>query len=249
MQSIVITEFLGAQTVSDAAGSLLEMENRFAAALVIPFNGCIRFTEAGRHSITADVRSPVFLPEGATYRNECRADAESLLINFRTTEAYPHILPLSPLPPEEALAYRNRLALLQKRYGAGTKQELFALLYSLLARLLKPSDTAPPPPEEAIIPAIEAALAGYANPAFSCAEMAHAANLSEAYMRRLFLRHTGLSPFRYLTKLRMDQAACLIRAGRRVGEVARSVGYGDVYQFSRAYKRHFGYAPSETAKE
>ena len=31
-----------------------------------------------------------------------------------------------------------------------------------------------------------------------------------------------------------------------VKEIAAAVGYSDIYQFSRAYKRHFGFPPSKT---
>ena len=249
IQEIVLREFLGAQLVYDRAGAVLDMRGRFAAGIVIPLNGCIIFTPNGCEPIRADAHAPLFLPEGACYRNACAADAESILINLRTAQEYREILPLTPLLPEEAREYYRRIDTLQKRYRPGTRQELFSVLYSLLARLLRPSEEGVHAADEIIVPAIEAALAGYRDPDFSCTDMARAARISEPYLRRLFVRHTGLSPFRYLTRIRMEQAALLIRAGRTVGETALSVGYGDVYQFSRAYRKHFGYAPSSTARE
>ena len=45
----------------------------------------------------------------------------------------------------------------------------------------------------------------------------------------------------------MKKAYEMILERMPVKKIALSVGYTDVYQFSRAFKRYFGYAPSETS--
>ena len=53
------------------------------------------------------------------------------------------------------------------------------------------------------------------------------------------------TPFRLLMDLRMKKAYEMLLEKRPIKEIASSVGYSDIYQFSRAYKRYFGYAPTE----
>jgi AraC-like DNA-binding protein len=45
----------------------------------------------------------------------------------------------------------------------------------------------------------------------------------------------------------MDHAARLLSAGQSVSAVSAVLGYSSPYNFSRAYKKHFGYPPKYTA--
>ena len=69
--------------------------------------------------------------------------------------------------------------------------------------------------------------------------------ISEVYLRKLFEVEVHAPPFRKLTEIRMERARQMVIERRPLKEIAESVGYSDVFQFSRAYKRHFGYAPSK----
>ena len=53
-----------------------------------------------------------------------------------------------------------------------------------------------------------------------------------------------VSIFKSLTKIRMEKAKFMIEEKRPLTEIALSVGYSDIYQFSRAYKKFYGYSPS-----
>ena len=53
-------------------------------------------------------------------------------------------------------------------------------------------------------------------------------------------------PLQYAKSVKLFEAQRLLKEGRRVSEAGYSVGYNNLGQFSREYKRHFGYAPSAT---
>jgi AraC-like DNA-binding protein len=55
-----------------------------------------------------------------------------------------------------------------------------------------------------------------------------------------------LSPVQYAKSVKLVQAQTLIKAGKKANEAGYLVGYSSPSQFSREYKRHFGYAPSAT---
>jgi AraC-like DNA-binding protein len=55
-----------------------------------------------------------------------------------------------------------------------------------------------------------------------------------------------LSPLQYAKLVKLHRAQMLIREGRAVSEAGHLVGYNCPSQFSREYKRHFGFAPSAT---
>ncbi len=54
------------------------------------------------------------------------------------------------------------------------------------------------------------------------------------------------SPLQYAKSVKLHRARVLIQEGRNAGEAGHMVGYNSPAQFSREYKRHFGYPPSAT---
>jgi AraC-like DNA-binding protein len=55
-----------------------------------------------------------------------------------------------------------------------------------------------------------------------------------------------LSPLQYAKSVKLDRARTLIHEGKNVNEASYLVGYNSPTQFSREYKRHFGFSPSAT---
>lgn len=80
-----------------------------------------------------------------------------------------------------------------------------------------------------------------------CADRLH---LSRCYFSTQFKKKTGDSPQQYLINVRMERAAVLLhKEGISPSIAAASVGYGDIYQFSKAFKKHFGLSPREYQKK
>lgn len=79
----------------------------------------------------------------------------------------------------------------------------------------------------------------------SVAEAAAAFGISDAYACRLFQRFDSMSPYQYLLRQRMNLAAEMLgEPGVLVRDVAAKLGFGDPYQFSRAFKRVLGLPPA-----
>ncbi len=73
-------------------------------------------------------------------------------------------------------------------------------------------------------------------------------NLDRRYLSRLFKAKTGISMQQYLLNVRMDEATGYLRQGYSVKECAHMVGFEDVSNFSKLYKRHFGKSPAHHKK-
>ena len=81
--------------------------------------------------------------------------------------------------------------------------------------------------------------------AWTVPQLAEIAGVSGEHLRRLSIMETGLSPARYVTCLRMREAATLLSsASYKLAQIADRVGYENVFAFSTAFTRHFGEPPS-----
>lgn len=240
----ILLGFLCAIRVHNQQGYRLRQNGRESAVLIIPLRGRIRFSQ-GAHVVVADAATPVYIPRGAAYLNECLEEADSLLFNICDTETVASITPLATVEHERALSLFARVCALQARKSAGGEAETLSLLYRLLSDLYR---EAPPAREEALLaPALEMIELRYHDPALSLASLAACCHISPAYLGRLFKQTQGKTPFAYLAEVRMERARRLLAERYPVGEVARAVGYGDIYQFSRAFKRCFGRSPHAMA--
>lgn len=80
---------------------------------------------------------------------------------------------------------------------------------------------------------------------FSMDELAKHININRTYLCKLFKNYTGISPSQYIVKLKMERATEFLKnQGLKISDVARSVGYDDLFTFSKAYKRVMGISPS-----
>lgn len=78
----------------------------------------------------------------------------------------------------------------------------------------------------------------------SVAEAARAGCLSPFHFHRLFAALHRTTPHRYLTRLRLEKAKALLRAGDRdVSDVAAACGFESLGSFATLFKRTFGVTP------
>ena len=74
-------------------------------------------------------------------------------------------------------------------------------------------------------------------------------HLNRSYFCETFKSYTGVSPKEYLKSVRMQRAVELLsEMNMSVSVTATSVGYPDVFAFSRAFKKYYNCSPSEYAK-
>ena len=79
---------------------------------------------------------------------------------------------------------------------------------------------------------------------FSGHDLERALLMNYDYANRLFKKHIGTSIMQYRNQLRINTAKNIL-GKEPMDEIARLVGYENVYYFSRAFKRHEGISPRE----
>lgn len=87
---------------------------------------------------------------------------------------------------------------------------------------------------------------GHLDEAITPADLAAVSLFSPWYARRLFQRHTGMSPARYIRRLKLSKSTLRLRDGQcKVLDVAMELGFGSVDGYQRAFRAEFGVNPGE----
>jgi AraC family transcriptional regulator len=78
----------------------------------------------------------------------------------------------------------------------------------------------------------------------SIAEIAHECGLSSDYFARAFKRAAGVTPYKWLTKTRVERAKELLKNPRcELADIAQLCGFVDQSHFTRVFSRSEGYSP------
>ena len=81
-------------------------------------------------------------------------------------------------------------------------------------------------------------------------ELAALAGMSRSYLCHQFRENFGTSISQYVVRKRMAAAQRLLyEVHLRPGEIGEAVGYPDIYQFSKQFKKSFGMSPSQYRKQ
>lgn len=83
------------------------------------------------------------------------------------------------------------------------------------------------------------------DPQFGAGDLAAEMALSQRQLTRRLKETTGETPAALIRRLRLERAAQLLEEGRTVSETAYAVGYNSPSHFAKAFRKHFGCAPSE----
>ena len=243
LENFIIKRFINCFYARDPKGRKKEFENRKFACFILTLKGRICFTSGGK-SIVTSKDCAVFLPQGLSYTNECLEDAESIVLNFITEEDYEEHCALNAISPKIAKECYNNIkkasASLSPQRNMIIMKEIYEIACELFSQKQKLSAS-----DKILTDAIEYMMVNHHDATLTIEKVAAHCFISEIYLRKLFEKKNGTTPFKALTEIRMKKAYLLAKEKRPVKEIAAEVGYSAVYQFSRAYKRYYGKSPSE----
>ncbi len=150
------------------------------------------------------------------------------------------------------------LKMISERYGNQIgqyfmqKTYLTQLLLMLMRQIRVPASTQVPSSyhfethhKSYVVSEIRQYLSDHYAEKISLDQIAKNMYLSSAYISKIFKEETGEAPINYLIKLRLEQARIQLENNERVSikAISTSVGYDDVYYFSKLFKKYFGVSP------
>lgn len=79
--------------------------------------------------------------------------------------------------------------------------------------------------------------------------LAAAVNVSTSQLTNLFQTYLGVSPAKYISKIRLEESKILLSSKQMsIGEVASLLGYSSIQHFSKLFHTWYGYTPSAYVK-
>lgn len=79
----------------------------------------------------------------------------------------------------------------------------------------------------------------------STEELSKHCNVGTTFLKSIFKKYSGLSIHKYFLRMQMRNASELLDSGKSVTEVSEILGFCSQPYFSAAFKREFGYPPTE----
>ena len=246
LTDLVITDVYSATTIFSPENKGSKRNDRDCWAFVIKFEGETHYRSNGKYFLS-DANHLVILPKGCSYDWKCTKAGRCAMIEFDSPAT--GIEPISFYAPGSDKLLKMFKELEYKRNFKTDTLKLTAIrdTYSIILALLQTRDEPYLPGEkkEKLRPAIDYISQNYDKPIKNDA-LAAMTCLSTVYFRKLFTQAFGVSPIVYAHNLRIEKAKEILKSDySNLSDVALSLGYSSLYDFSRAFKKHTGVSPSK----
>lgn len=154
---------------------------------------------------------------------------------------------LVDLPLSEALLHLLQAMIDEWQDSGGSSQLFRSLTQALYGHIRESGCIAEPDEKQAAM--VELIRGHYRDPSFTIQGLSAEMGCSTEHFIRTFQAHVHLSPYKYVVRLRMAEAARLLLEGKRVGAVSESLGYTNPKIFARAFVKRYGMTPSLYRKQ
>ena len=221
---------------------VFEVKARQFAALSFRTRGTATFDVANQHLISTP-GSVLFIPANTPYRVDY-SNSESIVIHLEHCNyTEPECIHLCNATPIEA-----RFASLPQTWSeTRSVNRVRATLYDILDKIAQ--DQTPELEDTALIRCVAYINAHFCESTLSVDAVCRHGFISPSTLQRKFYGHFGTSPKQYLLKLRMSRALDLLLLNEHsVKDVAYATGFTDEKYFSRAFRKTYGYPPSQLQK-
>ena len=243
LNDIVVTDVVSAFTVFSPKGRRATINKRKYFGLSFCIDGQITYTHNGK-SIVSDKAHAVILPKGQTYSLYGDKKGEFTVIDFECENFVCTTVRAIPIQNAEQLIKEfeqiKALSLFENN-----RTKMISVFYNIIYRLVSTEKHS-----GLLSQAISYIGKEYVNSSLTNETVAKHCNISEVYLRKLFVKELGITPRQYLIDLRVQRAKQLLSEGvMKINAIAEGCGFANQYHFCRAFKEKTGVTPSEYMKQ
>lgn len=246
LSNLIITKVYSATTMYNEKTSKTKRINRPSWALVIKYEGETIYTSNG-NTYLSNAENIIILPKGCSYEWCCTKPGHFSIIEVQSDIECDRIFSINVPNSDKILKAFKEL-----EYKRALKKPMYEIesikdVYSIILRLFDaaPKKYTPSIKQNKVIKAREYIAQNF-NREIKNSDLAEITGLSLVYFRKLFTEVYGISPIAYAHRLRINKAKEMLRSDYgSITDIAQSLGYNNIYDFSRDFKKHTGVAPTK----
>ena len=246
LSDLIITKVYSATTMYTEKNTKTKRNNRQNWAIVIKYEGETLY-DTGRKIYISNVNNLVILPKGCSYEWCCTHSGHFSIIEFESDLVCNEIFHFYVKNSEKFLKLFKEMEYKRTLKKPMYETESIRDTYSILLMLIQSAQKKYLPTEKInkTSPALEYIAKNY-NKNIKNDVLANLCNLSTVYFRKLFAENVGTSPIAYVHELRIKKAKEMLKSDHgSITDIAQSLGYLNIYDFSRAFKKYTGISPSK----
>ena len=246
LSDLIITKVHSATTMYTEKNAKVKRSNRSKWAIVIKYEGKTMYVSKGK-SYLSDIHNLVILPKGCSYEWCCTHSGHFSIIEFESELICNDIFSFSVKSSEKILKLFKELeykrTLRKPMYEPESIRDTYSILLMLIQSVQK--KYIPTEKRSKISPALDYIAKNY-NTDIRNDDLAQLTGLSTVYFRKLFTDVVGTSPITYIHELRIKKAKEMLKSDYgSITDIAYSLGYLSIYDFSRKFKKYTGVPPSK----
>ncbi len=248
LSNLIITKVYAATTMFNEKGAMSKKKNRSNWAVVIKHEGETIYYQ-GKRKIVSNHNNPVILPKGCDYTWICTESGHFMIIEFECNSEHEEIFSFSINNSEKLLSIfksiENNRLLKNDFYKMKSITDTYRIILSLNGQ--SSSAYIPSSKKAELAPVIEFIAENYTKK-LTNDSLAALTKFSTVYFRKLFKEVYGTSPMEYVKGLKIKNAKEMLRSDYgSITDIAISLGYQNIYDFSRDFKKRVGVSPSNYA--
>lgn len=246
LSNLVIKRVHSVSTLFNEENTKASRKNRQRWAVVIKYEGETVYRSGGKR-LLSDLNHVVVLPKGCSYDWQCVKTGHFCIIEFEGEPAYIEPMSFSLRNGEKILKMFKELEYKRNLKKPTTELESVRDTYSIILALVQAEQERylPTEKQQRIAFATEYISQHY-NENITNDRLASVAGMSTVYFRKLFTSVMGVAPMQYVHNLRIEKAKEMLKSDYgTLSDIAISLGYSGLYDFSRDFKKHTGVSPSK----
>ncbi len=248
LSNLIINRVYSAATIYTEKNNRLKRTDRSCWALVMKFEGETVYRVDGVDYIS-NKENLVILPKGLSYEWTCIEAGHFAIVEFDSDLKHDKILCFKVKDSKKILRMFQEIEYKRTVKKTMYNMESICDCYSIILEMINSGGSryAPSAKQKKIAPAIEHIAKNY-NKKLTNDELAEICGLSTVYFRKIFTDMFGVSPISYIQELRIKKAKGMLQSDYgSIADIALSLGYTNIYDFSRAFKKSVGISPMQYA--
>lgn len=249
LSNLIITGVNSVHTIYTHKNVGSSRHKRPCWAIIIKYEGETVYTVGGKE-YTSNINNITILPKGCSYAWKCIKSGRFSVAEFECETLSEELF---SFPVRNCEAFLNILKKMEHRRTLKNntcRLDELSDLYSVISMLVKTKEQQYHPSSnfEKLIPVTDYIAKNYCK-SICNDDLAEIAGISTVYFRKLFKNAYGVSPMSYIQSIKIKRAKEMLESDySSITDIAYSLGYNNIYDFSRSFKKHTGVSPTQYEK-